>query len=83
MSYWRLFWSTLNTEHKRLHLVLGVIIEIILFIILGWSKGRFVRRSFQFNGDDFVGFIFISIVLVILYIIVVSSIMWVKEGMKE
>jgi len=83
MSYWRLFWSNLNTGHKRLHLVLGVVVEIILFITLGFGKGRYGRGSFKFNGDDFIGFVFISIVLVIIYIIVVSSIMWVKEGMKE
>ena len=30
-----------------------------------------------------IGFVFISIVLIIVYIIVVSSIMWVKDGMKK
>jgi len=83
MKYWPLFWRNLNPGYKRLHLVLGVVVEIVLFITLGWSKGRYGRNRFQFNGDDFVGFIFISIVLVILYIIVISSIMWIKEGIKE
>ncbi len=83
MKYWGLFWGNLNSGYKRLHLVLGIVVEIILFITLGFGKGRYGRSSFKFNGDDFIGFVFISIVLIIIYMVVVSSIMWVKEGMKE
>tara|TARA_Y100001954_G_scaffold171627_1_gene182440 strand:+ start:700 stop:948 length:249 start_codon:yes stop_codon:yes gene_type:complete len=82
MGYWRLFWGNLNTGYKRLHLVLGVVVQVILFLVLGWDKFR-GRWRFDFDGDDFVGLIFLSILLIIIYMVVVSSIMWVKEGMKE
>jgi len=76
MKYWKLFWNNLNLGWKRIHYIIFFLL-IIVHPILGFYYGDHVTLK------QFMWWLLFCVIITILYLMVVSLVMWVIDGFKE
>ena len=76
MKYWKLFWNNLNLGWKRIHYIIFFLL-IIVHPILGFYYGDPVTLK------QFMWWLLFCVIITILYLMVVSLVMWVIDGFKE
>ena len=80
MKYWKIFWNNLNLGWKRIHYIMLFILFVPVFIGVIFLFG-FVEFFEQIKNLKIIGGIVFSILTT--YLVLISTIIYVREGFKK